>query len=374
MRFLGFVFLLFLQSGIAFVRADSPRDPVWLEDLDNFADKPVAVLWRGTHLLREHFPNHPARMRYWEAQTVGEPIYATAAYKKTQIPLGTAPNARQQILLYNAATNIQGQIRGLSQKGPILINDHAFEKHRYGFQHIYSNDYDLFGRLVTGAAPTKYGALVSGLDLGGNPFVSCSESIVHSGKYAFGMKYYGDNVTILEPNYDATGRPVNPFLGVLHGMVLDEVMLREVLPFSVPAHHAAGHIRVSTHYTCNILTEREVSLVGRVPPGAVVLEYPITVPSFSGDYDGVYREQYGLTLRRFNNIKAVLTDEQTKPAKKKEKVSQMMEQILASPRRDKAGYHKCTLAEKLTTQMGERLEDIGAEVWPIGVEGTLEYE
>lgn len=371
MRILHIVLILFVQYGFCFVQAN-PGDPVWIEDLDYFADKPVAVLWRGTHFLKEHFPNQAARKKYWETQTVGEPMYAAAAYRQTKIPLGTQPNERQKVLLYNVATSIQGQIDGLSRRGSISFNGTQFENQRYAFQHVYSNDYDLFGQLVRGNAPAKYGPLIAGLKLEGNPFLSCSQSIEHSGKYGFGLKYYGDDVTILDPSYDDTGRPRNAFLGVLHGIVLDKGMAKETLPFSVPAHHAAGHIRVSTHYTCNILTEQEVSLVGRVPPNAVVLQYPITVPSFAGDYDGDYRERYGLTQRRFKNIQAVLTDAQTKPAEKKEKVTKMMGQIISSPRKDKAGYHQYTLSYRLRHEMMRRLEGIGAEPHFIGSDGTLE--
>ncbi len=377
MKFFGYLFcwLLSTLTWFTYGLPSYPIDTVWADEAmeRHFSNENVVVVWRGVHFLEDHFESNKDRLTYWQRQDVQMPIYCAAAHEKTRIPFGSKINARQHVLFGNAAKDIQSQIDAMRKSLNFRLNDTIFDNRRFAFQHLYSNDYDRFHNILSDQCPQKYQALSHGLRFSHNPFVSCTTSISHAARYAFGMKYYGDTATPLKPDYKYSGNPENPWLGILYGMILDEKVADEILPFNVPAHHHAGHISVNTHYTCNILTEEEVSVVGRIPGKAVVIKHPMTVPSFYNEYDAsIHHEKYALSAQRYDNAKSKLKKRNKKNGDVRQKVTEdIMGQIITPKNKDKAGNHKKTLEYTLTQQMKRKLRNLGATLGEIGTDGKI---
>lgn len=245
-------------------------------------------LARGIHFSPTKFTKED-RSRMRRPDDPGIPAFSSAAYDLAGIPLGSTKNT-------GAVLAKALEIRELITRMP--------EADRARFQQLYSNQYDGFHRrLGTNEGNGVFQPFQSKF----NPQVSTAENFFHAEKYASGMKYLGADVELLDPEYDDKGKPKHPYLGKLFVMLVQKDKLEELDPYFVVQGHAADDITISTHFSKNILAEREVSFPGFVPGECTVLSVPIRVPSFVGDYKTWYQEKFGLTRRVYNVRKRMIT-------------------------------------------------------------------
>ena len=235
---------------------------------------------RGIHFSSTSF-DKPQRSHMRRADESGWPIYASAAYDMAGVPLGSQTDLdRVQAM----AMRIREMIAGLPP-----------EK-RNEFQELYSNSYDAFHKKLGKPDPKGIFAQFTSQK---NPQVSTSETFLHGARYAAGMKYLGAGIEKLDPEYDGRGKPRHPYLGKLYIMLVDEARTRELEPYFVVWAHANAYIKISEHYSKNVLVEREVSFPGLIPGECVVLSTPVRVPSFAGEYKTWYADKYGISKRVF---------------------------------------------------------------------------
>lgn len=319
-------------------------------DLSSFEKKPVVVLWRGTHFSPTHFPDTPAQQKYMGAHGLQVPIYCAAAHKKTEISYTAKLTRKHQVSLNACVRDIQTRFKALEQSGPITIDRKPFDHRRHAFQQIYSNSTNFIAALGADQLPThyrKYRPILTGLPKG-NPLLSFTTDVGHAGSYGYGLKDYG-HIDALSDLYDAQGHRQYAYAGYLQGILLNDNTARLTLPYDVVAHHNKGHITVSTHFSNNILTEKEVSFVGKMLGSAVTFTMPVELPDLSGPYPGEYRNKFGLTKRKYDNIRGIVTDPQTSSDKKKDRVTRMLKEIISPLREDNGLVYRHTLRHATDT-------------------------
>lgn len=103
--------------------------------------------------------------------------------------------------------------------------------------------------------------------------------------------------------YDANGKPKHPYLGKLYIVLIPTSELSNLNPNFILNLYATNKINISTHYSKDILSEREVTFHGSIPGKFVKLTLPIRVPSFNKDWHAWHEQKYGLTERKFKNRK-----------------------------------------------------------------------
>ncbi len=246
------------------------------------------VISRGIHFSPSKIDKqHRSTMRRHD--DTGEPIFSNASYDQAHVEIGEEEHLQdvreKAVALYEA-------ISGFSPK------------ERNKFQEMYTNNYDGFHKRL---GTCEEGGIFSTFASQKNPQVSTSEDFKHSGKYAAGLKFLGTGVEKLNPEYDKTGKPRHPYLGKILMILINESMIGELDPYFVVWAYANNFIKVFTHYTKNILTEREVSFPGFIPEKCTVFCISFRVPSFEGSWHSWHIQKYGLTKRQYNMKKRILT-------------------------------------------------------------------
>lgn len=315
------------------------------EDFSQFEGNPVVALWRGTYFSPTYFNTPQSQRDYMAAHGLQVPIYCAAAHKKTGISYTEALTSLQETSLERTVSEIQTVFRRLGTSPQILIDRRTFLNHRHAFHQRYSNSTDFIHALGQETLPTsyrKYAPLVKGLPKG-NPCLSFTTSSSHAGSYGYGLKDYG-HISVLESLYDQAGRRKFSHIGYLQGIFLTDATAQQTMPYDVVKHHAHGHIKISTHFSNNILAEEEVTFVGKIPGSAVVVTVPLELPDLSGDYPAEYRKKFGLTKRKYDNIHGLVTDRQTDKDKKEARITKMLKEIIAPSKEDDGLIYKNTLS------------------------------
>lgn len=254
---------------------------------------------------------------------------------------------------------IQATLKRMNQTPTVVIQGKAYPSLRHAFQEKYTNSTDFIAQLFS--RPTRETApfLPADYSFDGNPLLSFSlDDIAHPGKYSCGLKNYGAKNQLL-PEYDNEGQPKNKVLGGIYGVLLTDTLAKKAQPYNVVAHHNKKIIKVSTHFRNNILSEKEVSLAGAVPGKFVTCFIPFEVPNFKYPYNADDKTNYGLTKRRFENIRGILTDPQTPQENKDKKVHDMLQKMIQGTPTDD-GAHEQTLTYKFKADFFSNLfEDQG---------------
>lgn len=245
------------------------------------------ALARGIHFSPSHF-NKQKRSELRKAQDAGHDIYSSAAYDLAKVQLGADD---QQEIVKEQAIVVRDQIKSLKKKS------------RNTFQQIYSNQYDKFHGLL---GTDKEGGAFKAFTSKKNPQVSTAEDFFHAAKYAGGLKFLGNGITSLDPEYDAEGKPKHPYIGKISLILIKKDVLKEMDPYFVVHGHANDNITIYHHFSNNILAEREVSFPGLIEGNHVVFSVPIRVPSFKGDYKPWYQEKYGITETSYKRCQKTL--------------------------------------------------------------------
>jgi len=255
-------------------------------------------LSRGIHFARGSF-SKADRSRIRRDNAAGQPIYASAAYDMAGVAVGSEESPQQ---VQEKALQIRRLISGM----PL--------DQRHTFQQLYSNSYEGFHKRL---GTRQMAGIFRRFTSKKNPQVSTSEYVLHSSKYAAGVKFLGNGVELLDPQYDATGKPRHPYLGNLFVIMVNIDDLVQLDPYYVVYGHANNVIKICTGYSRNILEEREVSFPGLVPGRYVVFSVPVRVPSFVGEYKSWYQNKYGISKRVFENKKkAIITGKVKKDDKR----------------------------------------------------------
>jgi len=256
-------------------------------DFNHKRAKDCIPLMRGIHFTPSKFDREQISQLRRENDS-RKAICSSAAYDLAGVPLGQDSD---EVLEY--AGEIRDQVIELS------------EEERNTFQQIYSNQYDKFHHCL---GTNAEGGIFAQFESSKNPQVSTAENFFHATKYAGGLKYLGGDVHSLDPEYDAEGKPKHPYLGKVTVILADEDEIDDHLPYFVVHGHANDAITISSHYSKNILEEREVSFPGFVPADAVVVSLPVRVPSFKGEYKPYYQQKYGLSKRMYTIRKKILIE------------------------------------------------------------------
>ncbi len=257
-------------------------------DIPKGCDGECIALARGIHFSPTKFAKED-RSQMRKSNDAGVPAFSSAAYDLACIPLGSTENTGAVLA---KAREIRAMITRMTKDA------------RARFQQLYSNQYDGFHRRL---GTNEENGVFQPFQSKFNPQVSTAENFFHAEKYASGMKYLGADVELLDPEYDDQGQPKHPYLGKLFVMLVQKDKLKELDPYFVVQGHAADDITISTHFSKNILAEREVSFPGFVPGECTVLSVPIRVPSFAGEYKPWYQEKFGVSKRVYNSRKKMIT-------------------------------------------------------------------
>jgi hypothetical protein len=333
------------------------------QNLDNFADEDVIVIYRGIHFLPANFGD-AERIEFIQGNQVNEPMYASATYQQA----GEIYGSTEYETLDLCGQEISALVNVLDNTGECEVAGQLFTCARYPFHELYSNDATKF--LAELAFPSAdRNIMFDDMDFTANPLLSCSDRVRHPGKYGFGLKNYGVNQPLL-PLYDINGRPRHPILGKLYALVLDAAAIEELKPMNVAEAHRRGFLRLQSHFRKDILSEREISIAGYIPAECVVFEMPLQVPSFAGNYPQYYERKYGLTKTRYNNFKAIFTNAATTPTRRMEKSQELMNGIIKASYEDNKLIYKNCIAKRIPALFEEELGNLDARIGTL----NLDYE
>lgn len=266
--------------------------------------------YRGVHYLKELFPTHNDRKNHRLNSKAGSPLFCSAAYTLCDKKF---LDQDIDIILLEKNSRLIAKILGKFKTNYI--------QYYYKFHEDYSNDHIkfhdnlsqvllfpevlntsplypfyvykyLFNEIVGLDSPAKQNAFIR------NPFVSCSMTIKHALKYAFGLKSFNGNP--LQPDYKPAQqgspnlKPTHPYLGMLYTILIDPLNLLNSNPTSIIGAQQEKQLQVSYAATNNILSEYEVSFFGWIPPQYVFSTVPVRVPNFKLGRPAYHQTKYGL--------------------------------------------------------------------------------
>ncbi|MFH1643818.1 MAG: hypothetical protein ABIA74_01455, partial [bacterium] len=252
--------------------------------ISGYQGKRCIVFYRGIHFSPNNFGKQQiSKLR--RSSEIEKPIFSTATYDLANLNIKEDINLDDEEIL-NSLLTVSEELKKQINK---LTKDQ-----RNKFQQLYTNQYNKFHAQLKNL----------GFKSNKNPQVSTSESFRHAGKYAYGQKFIGDGVKLLDPWYDENGKAKHPYLGKIYIILIDSSKIKELDPYFVVYGHANKKIKIFTHFSNNILSEREVSFAGFIPGECVVFEQIIRVPStITGEYKTYYESKYGLSKRSFSLMK-----------------------------------------------------------------------
>lgn len=326
-------------------------------DLSKFDKVPVVALWRGVHFLPNHFTDTASIDRFSKVRVNGVPLYCSSAYQSAGVAYNSKLRKQDCVAMDRSVGGLRRIFSVLNNRGAEIIDGQEFYSARDAFQQKYTNSTDFISRIGNGSQ-SKYRGILNGLPKG-NPLLSFSKHVKHPALYAYGMKDYGSS-DCLTPEYDDLGKPANSVLGHLQCCLLTDEEAKAALPYDVQLNHQAGYIKVKTYSSCNILSEAEVSVVGKMSGGSVVFSTPLEVPDFSAQYDHTMKSRFGLTKRRFENAKAIIADAQTSEEEKDKKVSDVIKGIIEGKQTGDLA-HESTMVYSLPKLLEDAFDGQGIE-------------
>ncbi|MBD3273043.1 hypothetical protein GF385_01705 [Candidatus Dependentiae bacterium] len=261
---------------------------------EKFHGKKCIVLIRGIHFARSYFDKEK-RSKLKRTSEIGKTIYSSAVYDSLNFPLGKIDFEERNLEKFKKkASDVTKSITSLESRK------------RNKFQELYTNYYDKFHSELEEPSEENKDIFLS-FDFKKNPQVSFSEDFLHPLKYSLGLKFLGKKVKKLKPEYDEFGNPKHPYLGKMYVAIIPINKVKKIYPYFVVSSYAKNKIFVSTHYTRNILSEREVSIPGFIKGKYIVYDKEIRVPSFAWEeYQDYYKEKYDISKRSFKTFQTKL--------------------------------------------------------------------
>lgn len=334
-------------------------------NIDNFADENVLILHRGINFVTEQFTKDQ-RLAFIANSQVGRPMFCSAAYELANLNY----DSNNLVRLTEKAKIISNTVNELNNDEIITINGMDFSNYRYAFQHLYSNNcLGFFNQLNNPSG--AYKRVFKDLPFTKNPHLSFSDEPKHPFKYAGGIKNFGNNTPLL-PKYDLNGIPRHPILGKFFSVILDEAAVEEFQPLNVGEAHMCGELKLSTHYTNNILSEGEISVAGYVPAESVVFEMPFEVPNFYGEYKPYYSVKYGLTKTRYNNFSKFFRDPSKSQEDRITKEKDLINGLIKAERQDNKLIYENCLVPKTIRILNDRLRQINTTICELSLEFTID--
>ena len=175
--------------------------------------------------------------------------------------------------------------------------------------HTYSQDYDFYHQASARAEQNRHNLetpegpldpMFEGLLNADNPLVSTGDIPTHAFKYAFGLKFYGDQSdNVLEPAYDRFGKPRHPYSGKAYTMLHP---IADYDPETGPRHLVSMQNQRRINLGQVVIPERETQFDGMIEKDRVAKSYKAKFPDFSKGYKEVYLMKYGLTEDLFNDF------------------------------------------------------------------------
>lgn len=297
----------------------------------SFFDYPKisVAFFRGVHYLKNIFSQEEHRKLRKQSQ-IGKTVYASAVHELTNIsPVDEAPDSQ---LLQKEARNLRRTINELKQEKTIEPVSGSgklrmFKTPYAAFQQLYTNSYDNFHSAMQAQQPKEvFGKFKSNR----NPLVSTAEGeALHGGKYGGGIKGFGKEGKRLMPNYhQETGKPKHPYLGKIYVILISAPELLDIDPSFVLKMHANNEITITTHFSNNILTEREASFPGFIPGQYIIYERNVRVPSFQGPHKDYYLDKYGLSKEKYENRQKKIFQTRRGTPERKEVVDEILNLII----------------------------------------------
>lgn len=278
--------------------------PISLEDRKEFfTGKTFLPFFRGLHITKNQFSNREARRKFKRTSQAGKNIYASAVYENAPEKDDPLDLDEKPLTLAKDIQDLMKQMEGLCG---IIRNKKLYRNFRDYIQELYTNDYDKFHSFLMQKDPIFSNAQKTKITK--NPFVSSSDLAAHAYKYAYGLKYLGKEAIKIMPEYDVNGRPKHPYLGKIISILIPWDKVKELNPTFVLNLYAENNIWVSTHFSNNILAEREITFPGYVPGQYVLLDIPVRVPSFYKEWKNWHFDKYGLSKKKFDEFKGKILE------------------------------------------------------------------
>lgn len=214
----------------------------------------------------------------------------TNNYKHTFSSIKVALASKQGLLKSELTTDIS-KIKPKYKED----DDELLKLEKYNDTRNLKMSFSIQSKLGLKLIPSDWEAY-EGLFNASNPFVSTGDTPRHALKYAYGMKFYGEQKKHrLFPSWDKdTLRIKKPYSGKAYILLHSLVDYLADAPLHVPTLNSGGRIRVGDE----IVEERETTFPSYVPRERVVYEHIAKLPSFD-EYTGHHLEKYGLDEKDF---------------------------------------------------------------------------
>lgn len=247
------------------------------------------AFYRGIHFSPSFFTKHQ-RSQMRKIDEKGKAIYSLAAYDLAGVASSAEIDNAKRRILNRESIRVKKVISGLVKTD------------RNAFQQLYTNRYDGFNH----ALEARLGVFKSFLSPK-NPLASTGEIFRSAGMYTVGKKFARAGIENLNPEYDLNGKPKHPYLGKVYVILVDCSDIEKLDPYFIVYAHAHKEIKISTHFSNDILSEREVSFPGLIPGKYVVYEKMVRVPSFNHvRYPEYYGQKYGINERSYKILRTKL--------------------------------------------------------------------
>ncbi len=273
-------------------------------------DEVLVPFFRGVHCFRNYFPGEE-KSRFLNDQQVGEGVFSTASFDILQLEY-TEQSPSTQLVKYRRfsnemkrairqkaleiqSNNIRKQVNKLKEGAPVIVDGIRFKNPQVGLYYLYVKSYARFLERLKNHTLLPEEALKEFIAVA-NTIASAAELPDHAIRYAAGLKIEGN---VLRPEFDAQGKPKNPYLGKVYVILVPYQDIERVGLFRVLEAYATNEMPVN----CRIINECEADFAGGIPGRYVVSEQIIRVPNFKHEWKRKHEVKYGLTKRMYDNLR-----------------------------------------------------------------------
>lgn len=240
--------------------------------------------------------NKPSRLQHRKDSEIHEPQYSATIYKAIKADLFREYAESKKKLNENAdkvaslANLLREILLTLREERPYSYRGYTYGNLAYVIQNIYTEDYDLFHKLI------KNDPLLKELLFNdASPFFSMGDTPYHPLKYAYGIKpYKGHEDERLRPRWQPSGRAERPYSGSvyvsLHPLADFD---RDDGPLHLISLNRTAEIKLQNELVT--IPERETCFPAYLPKNRVIYKHITKYPSFKPAYKQIYFYKYGLT-------------------------------------------------------------------------------
>lgn len=290
------------------------RSDYWAKSIEhNIREAGFSVFFRGVHLFPKYFPDSKSRANFLRNSQVGNPIFSPATFKELNINYTSLDergislerkDCQKHDEALKASENIKQQIIKLRKDIHKRVRNETYDFTLYTALHYsYVKSYSTFIDIEL----KKFGNEFTFRD---NPFVSVSAGLWHPLKYAFGAKI--KEHTPLSPQFDHYGKPQYPYLGKVYLILVPNNEISQGEIFKVAEAYkrwkGAGNPKYCNQVEMMLVKirtskEKEVIFPGFISGEYIIYEHIVRVPNFRHSWKKDHESKYGLTKKKYNNIK-----------------------------------------------------------------------